>query len=400
MVAVLYNVGQRAAAPEPTQRRNHTARRPHVAGAIARDDMFCGAMLVKQIPGEIDQTDLPRPVTDEDVGALQMWVQSVGLPRVGKDIMHQAVDVVARMNHYHPVRAYLRSLTWDGVPRIRDLFPKYFGSADTDYAQDIGEMFLIAMCARILKPGEKCDYMPILEGDQGTLKSSACAVLAGEWFSDSLPDNISSKDASQHLRGKWLIEAGEMHQLTRAETTQLKMFLTRDTERYRPSYGRKEVVEPRQCVFIGTTNRDDYLKDETGARRFWPIACGNIDLQKLKADRDQLFAEAVSRYDTGTPWWPNKDFEKERIQPEQDARFDSDVWEERIIPYLDGLETKRVTLIQIARSCLDFETVDKLGKREQLRIAAVLTHLHWKRGKRGTGGTRWWVPKAAKELFE
>jgi predicted P-loop ATPase len=355
--------------------------------AFAYDAMLCAPMLMR--PLEKQPEFVPRPVTDVDVGIVQERLQYLGLKRVSKDTVHQAVDIRAHERRFHPVRNYLNSLEWDSASRISNLFPVYFGTDHSDYAKAIGAMFIIGMVARILQPGCKADHLAVIEGPQGILKSTACSILGGEWFSDNLPDITAGKDASQHLRGKWLIEVSEMHAMNRAEAAHLKAFITRQVERYRPSYGRKEVIEPRQCQFVGTTNRDAYLRDETGGRRFWPIKAGIIDVDALVRDRDQLFAEAVARYREGASWWPDKDFERDSIMPEQAARYEADAWEENISTYLKA-QTK-VTIGQVAREALLIET-PRIGTAEQRRIAAALERINWKRQPKDWEGKRWWSP--------
>ena len=363
---------------------------PH---AFAYNEMLRAPLLMQPLEDRLEP--LPRPVTDVDVGIVQERLQHLGLKRLSKDIVHQAVDVRAHERRFHPVKDYLDGLQWDGVARLVDLFPNYFGAEVTPYTRAIGSMFLISMVARILEPGCKADHLPVIEGPQGTLKSSACQILGGDWFSDNLPDVTAGKDVSQHLRGKWLIEVSEMHAMSRAEATLLKAFITRTTERYRPSYGRKEVIEPRQCVFVGTTNRDTYLRDESGGRRFWPVKAGTIDVDALAHDRDQLFAEAVVRFRKGVRWWPDKDFERDHIMPQQAARYEADVWEENIATYLANKIDGRVTVGQVAREVLGIET-PKIGTAEQRRIAAAMEQIGWRRerpdGKTDWQGKRWWVP--------
>jgi predicted P-loop ATPase len=253
-------------------------------------------------------------------------------------------------------------------------------------------MFLISLIARVFDPGCKVDYMPILEGPQGSGKSTACRVLGGEYFSDTMPELSEGKDVSQHLRGKWLIEIGEMHAMSRVESAHLKAFITRQEERYRPSFGRFEVFEPRQCVFIGTTNKQTYLRDETGGRRFWPVKVGEIDVNGLAADREQLLAEAVHLFHERRPWWPDADFELRFIKPEQEARYQGDeAWEEAIGEFL-RTETK-VTVGDVATKALRSET-QRVGTAETRRITDAMTRLGWIRdngGKPDWKGKRWWI---------
>jgi predicted P-loop ATPase len=361
---------------------------------LAFDEMLCVTRLIKPLVADHARFE-PRAVTDVDVGIIQEMIQRRGLKRVSADVVHQAVDVRGSERRYHPVRDYLDDLEWDQQSRLSTLFPAYFGAAKSEYAMNTGWMFLVSMVARIYKPGAKVDHVPVIEGPQGALKSTACRVLGGDWYSDNLPDVGLGKDVSQHLRGKWLIEVSEMHAMSRAEVSQLKAFITRDTERYRPSYGRKEVIEPRQCVFVGTTNRDTYLRDETGGRRFWPIRAGRIDVDALARDRDQLFAEAVTRFHEGAVWWPDRDFERDYIAPQQAERYEQDAWEDAIREFLQT--QPRVTVGQVAREALQIG-LPKIGTADQRRIGAAMDRCGWGRERDDRGqpklasdGKRWWV---------
>ena len=365
----------------------------NLARNFAFDEMTRDVLLVAEIPGGVASapaTPLPRPVRDEDISLVQEFLQLAGLEMITKDIVHQAVDLRAAECAFHPVRNYLAALQWDGRPRLKRWVSNYLAAEDSNYNSTIGEMFLVALVARIFRPGCKTDYMLILESPQGSFKSSACAVLGGRWFSDSLPDlRYGGKDIAQHLRGKWLIEISELAALDKTEAAALKAFVTRCEERYRPPYGRKEVFEPRQCIFVGTTNDAVYLRDKTGGRRFWPIKTGKIRIDELARDRDQLFAEAVARFHAGARWWPDGDFEAATIAPEQEKRYEPDAWEEAVREFLAG--KSQTTVLDVARGGLNFST-DRLGTSDQRRIAAALERLGWRRAARGAHGERFWAP--------
>jgi predicted P-loop ATPase len=307
---------------------------PELADAFRFDELQRLVIVAKTLPWT-DGSDhrniaVPSPLTDADASQVQEWLQHAGMPRIGREIVHQAIALRARERAFHPIRDYLDGLQWDGVLRLDSWLTTYLGAEPTPYARAMGRMFLIAAVARIRSPGAKADHVLVFEGPQGVGKSRACEALGGPWFSDCLPDVTRDKDAAQHLRGKWFIEISELSALSRAEAEALKSFISRPVERYRPPYGREEVIEPRQCIFIGTTNRATYLRDETGGRRFWPVKVCKIDLDALRHDRDQLFAEAVAAYQAGELWWPSAEFERAHILAEQEARFEADAWEDTI----------------------------------------------------------------------
>jgi hypothetical protein len=365
---------------------------PELIGLVSYDEMLRHPLLRRPVPGSrMPKASDARPLQDADVGAVQEWLQRNGLPRVGKDVTQQAIDLVARERAFHPVRNYLDGLRWDGKERIKTWLSCYLGAEQSPYIAKIGRCFLIAMVARIMRPGCKADYMLVLEGEQGTRKSTACGIMAGDWFSDSLPD-LHRGDAvrlSMHMRGKWLIEIAEMSSISKAEAGALKAFLTQAEERYTPKYGRNEVIEPRQCLFIGTTNKSTYLRDETGGRRFWPVKTGFIDTDALRHDRDQLFAEAVVAFRAGEKWWPDSEFERDQIAPMQEARFEADAWETPIGEWLTA--RGRCTVAELARDALHLET-SRLGSTNQRRIVAILERLGWETGR--SGKARWWQPRS------
>lgn len=363
---------------------------PELRQCFAYDQMQRATMVVQPVPrGSAD--DLPRLARDVDLSMVQEWLQRHDLRRISRDTVQQAVALYAEERSFHPVRDYLHGLHWDGKKRLDTWLSYYLGVADSAYARAIGRMFFVAMVARVMQPGCKADYMLVLEGSQGVRKSTACSILGGRWFSDSLPhiNGIDGVRLAQHIRGKWLIEIAELASMGKSEAEDLKAFITKQEEKFTPKYGRLEVEEPRQCLFVGTTNKASYLRDETGARRFWPVQVTSIDTDALAVDRDQLFAEAVAAFRAGEQWWPNADFERDHIRPQQDARYEADAWEQAIREWsADKPINARITILEVARHALGIET-QKLGTADQRRISAALERLGWH--CRRSNGVRHWT---------
>ena len=365
---------------------------------FAYDEMADEVMLLKPLLGARTPHNSfkPRRLRDQDVIHTQRWMQQNGFRNVAKQTVMDAITLAADENIISPIRHYLEGLEqtikWSPTSHVSlldRLFVDYFGSpedhqrpgSDPKYLAEVGRRFMIAAVARALKPGCKVDTMLVLEGPQGEGKSSAAQVLFGAaYFSDNMP-NIGSKDASDHIRGKWCIEFPELSAMSKADVESIKAFVTRQTDRFRRPYDRHETVYDRRCVFIGTTNQDTYLRDETGNRRFWPVRIGNIDLPALKRDRDVLFAEAVYRFRQGEAWHMPKNL-LELVSAVQESRFSRDIWQEMLAPKLEGV--REVALSEVAR-LLSIDRA-RVGRQDQNRLTACLKALGFEPNGRFTTG--------------
>lgn len=378
------------------------------AGALVFDDFRQEILVTRNLPWDEAAATLPRAWSDADDVRCAEWLQRREI-NVAPVMVSRSVGAVAREVRVHPVRDYLDHLRWDGVSRLVQWTVAYLGAEDSDLNRAFGARWMISAVARIMQPGVKADHMLILEGPQGSKKSSAIKTLASaDWFTDEIAE-IGSKDAAQQMRGIWIIEIAELDAISRAEVSRIKAFLTRTTDRYRPPYERYIVTVPRQCVFAGSVNPETYLRDETGNRRFWPIRCGSIDLDALARDRDQLWAEAVARYREGAIWWLDEPELVASAKAEQDQRYHADAWDARIERWL-VYERRRVnhgygnyddwrdeeverptpltdtTVGEILEGALGIEPA-RWTRADQMRVTAYLKADGWQRyqGRVGAG---------------
>lgn len=325
-------------APKPLLANAITALResPSWFGVLAFDE-FAVQTVVEETPpwdAMLPKPWNPRPWTPQDDLLATDWLQRQGIG-VNAATTAQAVEAVARDRSFHPVADYFDNLQHDGLPRLDSWLTTYLGTEADEYHATIGRCMLIAAVARIAVPGCKVDTIPILEGAQGARKSTAVKTMFDPWFSDELAD-FGSKDAAMQTRGVWGIEISELDSMNRSETSRVKAFISRTTDRFRPPYGSRVIESPRSCVFWGTTNTDNYLKDETGGRRFWPIKVGKIKIDDLASVRDQLWAEAVRLYQAGCAWWVVNPKIMEATSEEQRKRYVGDPWDEVVSVFVEG----------------------------------------------------------------
>lgn len=326
--------------------------------------------------------------SDEMDILLTIYLQrELGLPKIALTTVQQAVQGVAFINRRNECREWLESLVWDGTERLKDLIRVGFGAEDSQYSQDVGRCWLVSVVKRVIDPGCKVDYMPVFEGKQGIRKSSALAILGGKWFAECHED-IFSKDFYGVLQGKMIVEIAEMHAFSKADVNRIKGIISCRVDRYRAPYGRRATDNPRQSVFAGTTNMYDWNRDETGARRFWPIACTAVDQQWLFDNRDQLFAEAYARALRGESWW---DVDEDQAKTKQEDRRQSDTWEDVIAKYIESRDRTRV--FDVLETALQIDAA-KQTKADQTRVATALRVLGWESRtvRKGSKVERWWMP--------
>jgi predicted P-loop ATPase len=325
---------------------------------FAYDDFTMRKMIITKPPNQTGNPShfTPREIRDTDYAKVTRWLNRNGFLILPKQVVCDAVNEISELNIISPVRYYLESLSFDPMidePLLSVWMERFLGvlpenTQETDYVRAVSRLSLIQAVARTLNPGCKADSVPILEGEQGTGKSTALRVLHGtEWFGDALPP-MGTKDASDYVRGKWGIELAELAFQAKAEVEAQKAYISRQEERFRPAYGREEITYERRCVFWGTTNRIDYLKDETGNRRFLPVQTGKIDITGLKDNRDKLWAEAVYYFQKKERYWLNDDmlpFAKKQAH----RRLESDPWTQDVITSLSDM--KETTIREALMKC-------------------------------------------------
>ena len=329
-----------------------------------------------------------KRVEDEDLVFIQYYLAKNKFLEIGEEKIRNAILEKASRTSYHPVKFYLAQLEWDGIPRLDEWLIRGCEVEDNIYTRQVGRKWLTAAVARIKHPGIKFDNVLTLEGAENIGKSSALRILGGEWFTDSISLLQKEQDIVAKMIGNWVIELAEMKGIRQQETEFIKSFLSCQYDEQRLAFRRDPKKYPRQSVFAGTSNNMAYLLDADGNRRFWPVHCSKINLQWIKDNRDQLFAEA--KYICNKGLWPMNEY-GEKLFLEGDAlrlaknnqkmRLGTDeVLEETIERFLVG--KNEITMKEIFLDCLGYSLKD-IGNRSQVSIVGrILKRLGFEKKQR------------------
>ncbi len=357
-------------------------------------DAFRGRIRAIKPPMHLDAED--RGLTNADTLAVLNWFEHNGT-KTGKEAVHDACVMAAHHNSFHPVRDYLFALSPSSTNHLDTLAEKLGNK--TPLASTLLRLTLVSAVRRILTPGCQVDTSLVLYGGQGVGKSQFCQALFGEWYRSQMPD-LANKDSSAALKGFWGVELAELDRVLRAESSTVKEFLTRRSDDYRPAYEAHEVHEKRQCIFIGTTNIPDFLRDPTGDRRFWPLEVGEVDLDFIRRHRDEIWSEALTIARTEEPHYIKDETPLNELR---EAYMRRDIWENVIKDFVEG---KPFVTTESIYHHLVGGTVGALGPgtgpiegastSTEKRIADTMRQLRWEKanprmeGKRRRG----WVKKS------
>lgn len=308
---------------------------PLLKGRIVTDEFASCGMVLGRVPW--NQTEEKRRWKDVDDAGFYRYVE-VFYGLTGREKLDNALMIVSAQNRINEVKQYLQGLKWDGVKRLDRLLSEYLGAEDTAYTRAVMRKSLCAAVARAVNGGTKYDYMPIFTGPQGIGKSTFLRILGKDWFSDSLT-TFEGKEAAELIQGTWINEIGELSAFTKQETQVIKQFLSKTDDIYRAAYGRRTDKYPRRCVFFGTSNDSEFLKDATGNRRFWPVDVGVHPAKKsvwnqLPLEVDQIWAEAYVYWAMGEPLYLPKEIE-DLAKDQQEKHRESSGKEGIILDFLE-----------------------------------------------------------------
>lgn len=329
-----------------------------------------------------------RAFTDADYVRLRIRLEGGGFKPIGRELVRDVVTMVADDNRFDSAQLWLNRLRWDGVPRIERFWIDYFNAEGSDYAKSCGLYVWTALAGRVLEPGVKADMVPILVGDQGVGKTTGVAAMVpdpGFFLEVKFDDN--EVEMARRMRGKLIGEIGELRGLHTREIEHIKAFITRTHEEWVPKYREFSVKFPRRLVFIGTTNNDEFLADETGNRRWLPLRVRDVRIEAIKADQEQLWAEAAARFTEGGVQWSEAQQLAEAVHEEHTI---TDPWEEAVVRWLDepctmedGALQNRDTLFKMNALLQEGlgMNVQQLARKDELRVARILRGLGFEKAR-------------------